>query len=232
MPSIGRSGLRNTKHRDSLMTAPLARSSSDHLHRVPKVGCCKEVDNVEREQRDTPAIIESDNTIDTLLHEWQSALGSDYTAYRNHVYRVFNFSSRLADATGDDKEKLAIAAAFHDVGIWLDGTFDYLEPSSRRALDYLSRIGRTDWSETVHQMIDQHHKIRSWRGSRGYLVESFRRADWLDVCLFALPSSLERAYLAEVLRRFPRAGFHRRLVSLTLGWARKHPFNPLPIFKW
>lgn len=177
-------------------------------------------------------IVETHQTLDTLLQQWQPELGHDYLAYRNHVYRVFNFSIALAHAENEEREKLAIAAAFHDVGIWLDNTFDYLQPSSQRAMTYLSQTGREEWAESVQQMIDQHHKIRRWRGAEEKLTECFREADWLDVCLFALPSRLKRAYMAEVLRIFPRQGFHRLLVSLTLGWARKHPFNPLPIFKW
>jgi len=181
-------------------------------------------------------IVETHDIIDSILLEarrrWQPDLEADYLPYRNHVYRVFNFSIRMAGATGEDVEKLAIAAAFHDVGIWLDGTFDYLGPSSGRAAEYLSRIGREEWAESVHEIIDQHHKIRPWCGLEQNLVECFRKADWLDVCLFALPSPLKKAYLAEVLRRFPREGFHRRLIFLNLKWACKHPFNPFPIFKW
>src|SRR5215813_91842 len=85
--------------------------------------------------------LEPHETVETLLNQWQPALGKDYLPYHNHVYRVFNFAGRLADATEEDREKLAIAAAFH----------------------------------------------------------------------------------AEVLRVFPRQGFHRLLISLTWGWARKHP---------
>lgn len=191
---------------------------------------------MKREPQDISAvnssIVDSDEIIDALLEEWRPALGADYPGYRNHLYRVFNFSLRLANATGADREKLAIAAAFHDVGIWLDGTFDYLEPSSRRAVDYLARTGRAEAADAIHQIIDQHHKVRTWRGPEQNLVEAFRKADWLDVCLFAFPTPLERAYLAEVLRRFPRRGFHRRLVALTLQWSRKHPFNPVPVLKW
>src|SRR5690349_20868317 len=42
-------------------------------------------------------VMETHDTIDTLLHQWQSALGKDYLPYRNHVYRIFHFASRLAD---------------------------------------------------------------------------------------------------------------------------------------
>lgn len=177
-------------------------------------------------------IVEDHATIDALLQKWQSELGADYHPYRNHLYRVFNFSCQLAQATEEEREKLAIAAVFHDCGIWLDHTFDYLDPSSKHAMDYLAQIGKEEWSEGIDQIIEQHHKIRPWRGSESKLVESFRKADWLDVCLFALPTTLERPYLAEVLRRFPRLGFHGRLVVFTIGWSRKHPLNPLPVLKW
>ncbi|MES2460578.1 MAG: HD domain-containing protein [Armatimonadota bacterium] len=99
-------------------------------------------------------VVETHETIDRLLEQWRPNLGADFLPYRNHVYRVFNLSCRLASATEEDTEKLAIAAAFHDIGIWMDKTFDYLEPSSRRALDYLEQVDRQDWSESIHQIID------------------------------------------------------------------------------
>ena len=71
----------------------------------------------------------------------------------------------------------------------------------------------------------------SFRGDKGKIVEAFRRADWLDVCLFALPTRLPRTFLDKVVQVFPRAGFHPRLVVFTLRWVRQHPFRPLPMFK-
>lgn len=177
-------------------------------------------------------IIETDTTIDALLETWRASLGADYEAYRNHVYRVFNFAVVMAQATGETREQLAVAAAFHDIGIWLDTTFDYLEPSEVRAAKYLTELGRTDWLDTVHEVIDQHHRIRPWQGRDRDLVESFRKADWLDVCLFALPSSLKCSYLKAVLQCFPRCGFHRRLVAFTIDRARTHPLSPIPALKW
>jgi hypothetical protein len=177
-------------------------------------------------------LTETHETIDRLLREWQPSLGADYLPYRNHVYRVYHIAAGSLSATEEEREQLAIAAAFHDIGIWLDGTFDYLDPSSRRAREYLSRIGRDAWAETMHQMIEQHHRIRPWRGPDAHLVEAFRKADWFDVCLFALPSRLAPASRSELLRVYPRLGFHRGLVVRTWAWARKHPLDPLPIFKW
>jgi hypothetical protein len=176
-------------------------------------------------------IISSHQTVDELFEKWEPFLGRDHLAYRNHAYRVLNISCALAKANGEDQEKLALASAFHDIGIWLDNTFDYLSPSVRRAVDYLSRIGYEPWAESLTEIIYQHHKIFPWHGPEEDLVESFRRADWLDVCLFSLPTRLERSFLMEVLHTFPRHGFHSRLVLLTLSWWRKHPFNPLPMFR-
>ena len=126
---------------------------------------------------------------------------------------------------------LAIAAAFHDAAIWLDGTFDYIEPSAQRAERFLADGGRSESSALVCTMIREHHKITPWHGADAHLVEAFRRADWLDVSLFLLPTRIPRTLRTELLTTFPRVGFHRRLVELGLGWSRKHPLRPLPMLK-
>ncbi len=176
-------------------------------------------------------VLQSHVAMDQLFTEWRGALGPDYLAYRNHAYRVFNLAVLLVSAQGTDKDKLAVAAAFHDIGIWLDGTFDYLEPSITRAKGYLLEQGNHDWLPDMENIIRQHHKLTPWHGQDHPLVEAFRKADWLDVCLFALPTKLPRPYLSELLAKFPRAGFHWRLVQFTASWARRHPFRPLPMFK-
>ncbi len=177
-------------------------------------------------------ITQAHQTIDTLFEEWKAALGRDYKAYRNHAYRVFNLASVLAGASGEDREILAVAAAFHDIGIWLDNTFDYLGPSVQRALGYLSKTGREKWGEQVTNIIAQHHKVFPWRGTEPKLVEAFRRADWFDVCLFMLPTPPAPSFNRRLLSIFPRSGFHGRLIALTFAWSRGHPLNPLPMLRW
>jgi hypothetical protein len=171
-------------------------------------------------------------SIDALLDQWRAPLGGDFTAYRNHVYRVFNLTARMAAARGDALEKIAVAAAFHDIGIWLAGTFDYLQPSVDHACTYLSGAGREAWRPEIEAMIQQHHKLTPWKGASRPLVESFRRADWLDVCLFALPTRLPRRWLSDLLTAFPRKGFHLMLCRMSARWTLHHPMRPLPMFKW
>lgn len=150
-------------------------------------------------------IIEAQQTVDTLFEKWETSLGGDYQAYRNHAYRVFNIACALADASAEDREKLAVAAAFHDIGIWLDNTFDYLGPSVQRALGYLATIGRQAWGEPITHIIAQHHKVLPWRGKEFKLVEAFRRADWFDVCLFMLPTPLSPPLPGSSCALFPEA---------------------------
>ena len=176
-------------------------------------------------------LIEQHPTVNRLFELWEPSLGRDFVAYRNHAYRVLNFAAALSGAEGDDLEQLAVASAFHDVGIWLDDTFDYLEPSIRRASEFLVGSGRQAWVPVVANVIREHHKVLPWRGPGADLVEAFRRADWLDVCLFCLPSRLPRSFFHQAKRTFPRNGFHRRLVELTLWWGKQHPFRPLPMLR-
>ena len=66
--------------------------------------------------------------LDRVLEDWRPVLDADFTAYRNHCYRVLNFCLAFCGESADALAKVAIAAAFHDLGIWANGTYDYLGP--------------------------------------------------------------------------------------------------------
>ncbi|MFC5410200.1 hypothetical protein ACFPMF_12820 [Larkinella bovis] len=77
-------------------------------------------------------------TIDVLLQPFKPVMGADYDRYRNHVCRVF-LNCWLLDRDDANLEKYAIAAVFHDIGIWTDRTIDYLAPSIAQASQYLTK---------------------------------------------------------------------------------------------
>lgn len=171
-------------------------------------------------------------TLDALLHAHAPHLGSDAAGYRHHAYRVANFYWLLAPGDAEALEKLCIAVAFHDLGIWTARTFDYLPPSRALARNHLQAIGKPAWQEDVDAMIDHHHRIRRMPPDRDASVETFRRADWIDVSNGALRFGLSRDVVREVRTRFPDVGFHRRLPQLTLQRLRRHPLSPLPMMRW
>ena len=176
-------------------------------------------------------------TLETLLQQWRPHFGQDYIVYRNHVYRIINHCIVYAEKNDitlshDTLEIIAIAAAFHDIGIWLDNTFDYLQPSVQRANNYLVREGKADWVEIVTSMINEHHKVTPFSSDKKNLVEMFRQADWVDVSIGTLCFQIPRANIREIRKVFPYEGFHKRLIQLTLVHSLKTPLNPLPMFKW
>ena len=170
-------------------------------------------------------------TLDELLQARAAELGSDFTAYRNHTYRVVNLCAAQSSGGPEQLEKFCIAAAFHDLGIWTDGTFDYLQPSIRLAADHLDLSGRPEWKPEITSMILEHHKISAWKGDPNWLVEPFRRADWIDVSRGIRSFGLPRSLLREVFSTWPDAGFHKRLVQLSLARLRSHPWSPLPMIR-
>jgi hypothetical protein len=169
-------------------------------------------------------------TIDEVLHDHASDLGHDFIAYRNHVYRVLNLCAAIVK-DGVDLEKLAVATVFHDLGIWTNKTFDYIAPSITLAREYLAAHGRAAWIAEIAGMIADHHKITPSHASRDWLVEPFRRADWIDVTRGLRTFGLPRPLIQPVLARWPSAGFHWRLVQLALERFRTHPLTPLPMVK-
>ncbi len=170
--------------------------------------------------------------VEQVLVDHASELGRDFIGYRNHVYRVLNLCLAIRPDSRVELEKIAIAAAFHDLGIWTNNTFDYIRPSVVRAREYLAARGKADWIPEIEAMILDHHKVTSSRVEPQSLVEAFRRADWIDVSLGLRRFGLSRTFIAAVVATFPNAGFHRRLVQLTIDRFWRHPLTPLPMVKW
>ncbi|NTU53313.1 MAG: HD domain-containing protein [Chlorobiaceae bacterium] len=170
--------------------------------------------------------------IDHLIEPWFPVLGRDFKGYRNHCCRVYLFCCALDGAEREQREKIAIAAVYHDLGIWTEGTFDYLQPSRRLAQSYLALTGQTEWADEIETMIEEHHKVTAWSNSCEWLVESFRKADWIDLSLGAFTFGLDRQYINEIRRRYPNAGFHSTLTRLTFERIKTNPKDPLPMFRW
>ena len=171
-------------------------------------------------------------TVDEVLDDHASELGPDLIAYRNHVYRVANLCLAIAGDGRRDSEKVGVAAVFHDLGIWTNDTFDYIAPSVAIARKYLIGRGMADWIPEIEAMIVDHHKVTTSRANPQLPVESCRRADWIDVSPGLRRFGLPHSFFAAVAAKWTDAGFHQRLVELTIDRWRKHPLNPLPMVKW
>ena len=170
-------------------------------------------------------------TLDTILGVHAATLGADFEGYRNHTYRVANLCVAQLSGSAEEIEKVAIAAAFHDLGIWTDRTFDYLPPSATLASTYLADSGRAEWIPEITETIAGHHKVSRYRGRHVWLVEPFRRADWTDVSMGVITCGLSRRLLDQALSLWPRAGFHYRLAQLAVRRLRTHPWSPLPMIR-
>lgn len=169
----------------------------------------------------------------SLLDGYRDRLGPDHAGYLNHCRRMLTFCLTLQpQVSSDQREKLAIAAAFHDLGLWTDDSLDYLPPSAALAAAYLRESGREDWVEEVCLMVTEHHKLRPVSDPRYPLVEVFRQADLVDFSLGAYRAGLAREFIAGVKAHAPNAGFHAMLARRSLSWLRRHPFNPMPMMKW
>jgi hypothetical protein len=168
-------------------------------------------------------------TIDNVLNDHATELRDDFVGYRNHVYRVVNLCVAIAGQS--EREKIAVAAVFHDLGIWTNGTFDYIVPSLELAHEYLVAHAREDWVADIEAMIGDHHKITPSKGGPHSLVEAFRRADWIDVTRGLRRFGIPRPFVARLFATWPSTGFHWRLVTLTLERFRSHPLTPWPMVR-
>jgi len=170
-------------------------------------------------------------SVDAMLEPWRSALAADAAGYGGHAHRVLAYALTLAPSA--DQNVLAVAAAFHDLGIWSAGTFDYLDPSEQLALRHLDANGQAALGATAGRMIQLHHRLRPVRdGADAAAVEAFRRADLVDVAWGMLRLGVPSSVLRESRRRWPNAGFHSCLVRVGTAWACRHPLRPLPMLRF
>jgi len=175
-------------------------------------------------------MIPFNSTIEDILLKYKDTLGMDYEKYKNHVYRVYMFCL-LIDGDKNNIEKYAIASAYHDIGIWTDHTFDYLNPSIRNVEEYLHSIHKADWIQEISLMIEMHHKILEFKSKVPLTIESFRKADWIDVTFGLLKFSLKKSDVRLIRKSLPDSGFHKFLLTIIFKNFMKHPLNPFPIFK-
>jgi hypothetical protein len=172
----------------------------------------------------------SNQFIDNLLELYKPVIGVDTDRYKNHVYRVF-LNCLLMDADQNNEEKYAIAAVFHDIGIWTNHTIDYLDPSIVQARNYLTKAGKQEWFSEIKSMINLHHKTSRYHGEYGKTIETFRKADWIDVSLGLLTFGYNKQIIKENQRLYPNLGFHLFLAKEISKNFLRHPLNPLPMFR-
>jgi len=170
--------------------------------------------------------------LEETLGEWKELIGKDYEGYKNHVYRMIHCCFGLKDCTEEERQKIIIAGCFHDIGIWIDNTVDYIPPSLPPAAEYLKQQGLEQWSPEIELMISEHHKITPYNNDAYPLVELFRQGDLVDFSFGLFSFGLPKDYIDRLKAQFPNAGFHANLARLAAEWFPKHPFNPAPMMKW
>ena len=153
-----------------------------------------------------------------------------YEGYRNHAHRIQNFVRSIATLSQKDEEKIAIAAAFHDLCAF--SGLDYLEPSIEEAARYLGETGREAWDRDVSLTIAFHHRVRPYRGESAQLVEPFRRADWNDFTLGLVRGGIPRDVRKAADAEFPVGDFiPKAVLKVAVGWLPRHPLRPAPPFR-
>ncbi|MEI8102803.1 MAG: phosphohydrolase [Chlorobium sp.] len=170
--------------------------------------------------------------LDGLCIGYRQVLEGDYELYRNHCMRVFNFCRAFAGESPDALDKIAIAAFFHDFGIWSDHTFDYIAPSQLLARHYLEISDQVTWIDEIEAMIGEHHKLTRYCANSVWLVESFRKADLIDMSGGLLRFRLPDEFVTDVLDAFPNEGFHKKIGRLFIERLKTDPFSPLPMMKF
>lgn len=166
----------------------------------------------------TNAIITHDPIVERFLPPLRPVIGADYAPYRNHIYRVLTYAMHFlgeqAQGDGRGREHIAFALVFHDVGMWTDHDLAYLEPSERVAERVRSAEAPHLDQRLIADIIHWHHKVTPFAGPDAHIVNSARKADWIDATQGKLRKGVAAADIAAVEAAIPVLGFPDVLMRL------------------
>ncbi len=166
--------------------------------------------------------------IDTILKRYRNKLGDAYQPYRNHAHRVYQYALILL--LKRDSKKLEIAAAYHDLDIWLSQTMNYLKGSEAEARKHIE-INKLDLlPDEVGFIIRKHHKLTRIKGS--VEAEAFRKADLIDLSAGWISYNIPKSIIKDTENQYPRLGFTKLVLKKTFVHALKHPLNPFPMLRF
>jgi hypothetical protein len=171
--------------------------------------------------------------LDEILAPYRAGLGVGYNGYRAHCYRMVNWARFVTEPQPFREEKLAIMTVLHDVPFFLTGDLDYLGKACDLATAHLRDIGHEEWTEEMHLMINNHHKMRRYTGPHAELVEACRKADWIDVSFTKLRYGIPRRRIVEVRATFPMNEAYKAVAMTSIcKYAVRHLNRPLPMMRW
>ena len=152
--------------------------------------------------------------VEELFARYETAIGKDFPGYRNHVYRTITYAMHFLDNAPEHERLVETVFVYHDIGLWTDHELAYLEPSEAAALADNEKYGWGLNPEVLRGAIHWHHKIFPYNGPHRTIIESCRKADWIDASKGTLRKGMSKAAIKEVEAAFPNLGFHDTLLRL------------------
>ena len=156
----------------------------------------------------------SDPTVERHLPLIAEAVGRDFAAYRNHIYRVLSYALHFLGDDPRGREHIAFALVFHDVGMWTDHELAYLEPSEVVAERVRAQHATHLDPRLVANIIHWHHKLRSFAGPDADIVNAARIADWVDASMGMVRHGVSRREVTAIEAAIPVLGFPETLMRL------------------
>lgn len=152
--------------------------------------------------------------VEALLAPYESAIGKDFRAYRNHVYRTITYAMHFLHHDNELEKLVETVFVYHDIGLWTDRELAYLEPSEALAIQDNEKYGWGLEPDALVGAIHWHHKLRPYRGPHERVIEACRKADWVDASMGVLRKGLAKSEVKAVEEAFPNLGFHSTLLRL------------------
>ncbi len=152
-------------------------------------------------------IIDYSELVEDLFEPYREQIGSDFQAYRGHVYRTITYAMHFLGGAEEHRKLVETAFVYHDIGLWTDQDLAYLEPSEALALKDNAEKGIGLDPETLRAAIHWHHKITPYRGPQAEVINAVRKGDWVDASQGMIRHGLSKTEVRAVQAAIDDHGF-------------------------
>lgn len=156
---------------------------------------------------DAITIIDHSDRVEDLFAPYRDIIGTDFPAYRGHVYRVITYAMHFLNGDEAARPIVETALVYHDIGLWTENELAYLEPSEDLALADNEKYGWGLNPQLLRDAIHWHHKVFLYRGPNQRIVEAVRKADWIDATDGRIRKGLTKAQVKLVQDAIPNYDF-------------------------
>lgn len=173
--------------------------------------------NDTREKNKSYKIIRQSFLLDSLLEPMRDILKDDYDSYKNHALRIINYCFFMLSPDKKTMQHITVAAAYHQIGLWLNSSSNYAELSASKLINDKAFIGIDPLPERIVIAIVKHASLINSTENDDSLVSAFWKAFRIEISMGYSEQGLPSDFIEQVRTCIPVNNYNKTLTEKVIS---------------